>query len=369
MSTAPLHPGKDELTPGLGHDPFRQMELDIVEQGHAISNVFGLKEIMKRLVRKRSALFGLVIISILCFVAIFAPWLAPHDENLIYKKANLVPPIGWQKVPGSSKAAYQPDAPAFMLTQEDVDRELPEAARKEFRAPRPALDGNYYFPLGTDKAGRDMLSRLIYGAQISLIVGIVAELINLLIGVLIGAAAGFYGGRIDNFLMRITDIFFAFPSLLLAIAILAAIEKPGLWNIFIALGVTGWTPIARIVRGQVLAVKENEFIQAARAQGASDFRLISTHIMPNSVAPIIVVATLGVAGNILGEAGLSFLGLGIQAPAPSWGNMLSEGRSAIDTAWWVSLLPGLCIVFTVLGFNLLGDGLRDALDPRLKQMN
>jgi len=368
MSTAPITP---EVTPPIapGHDPFWALEQKQIELGHAVSNVFGFSSIMKRLIRKRSAFFGLIIILLLTFVATFAPLLAPHDQNLIYKKANLVPPLFFQKISGSNKVAYRPDGPKFHLTQEDIDKELPAAARKEFRVPKPAPDGNYYFPLGTDKAGRDMLSRLIYGAQISLIVGIVAELINILIGVGIGAAAGFYGGRLDNFLMRLTDVFFAFPSLLLAIAILAAIEKPGLWNIFIALGVTGWTPIARIVRGQVLAVKEQEFIQAARAQGAGDLRIVLSHILPNSVAPIIVVGTLGVAGNILGEAGLSFLGLGIQPPAPSWGNMLSDGRSAIDTSWWVSLLPGLCIVLTVLGFNLLGDGLRDALDPRLKQMN
>lgn len=350
-------------------EPFDALEARLATAGREMSNVYSLKAILTRLVRKRSAFFGLIIIALLVFVAIFAPWLVPHDRNLIYKKANLVPPIGWDRAAGKNTTVFNPSGTRFSLTQEDIDRELPEAARKQYKAPRPGRDGNYYFPLGTDKAGRDILSRLIYGARVSLIVGVVAEIIAVLIGVAIGAMAGFYGGRLDNLLMRFTDIFFAFPSLLLAIAMLAAMEKPGLASIFIALGVTGWTPIARIVRGQVLAVKENEFIQAARAQGANDFRLIMGHIMPNSMAPIIVVATLGVAGNILGEAGLSFLGLGIQPPEPSWGNMLADGRAAIDTAWWVSLLPGLCIVFTVLGFNLLGDGLRDALDPRLKQMH
>ncbi|MEO7995414.1 MAG: ABC transporter permease [bacterium] len=359
MSTTPLAP------PTV----FETFEKEYYGVSHETANIFGFQAIMRRLARKRSALFGLVIICLLVFVAAFAPWLAPHDRNLIYKRANLVPPVGWTKIPGSTRVDFAPEKPPFHLTQEEVDKELTPVAKKQYRSPYKATDGNYYFLLGTDKAGRDIMSRLIYGARISLIVGIAAELINILIGVAIGASAGFYGGRLDNLLMRFTDIFFAFPSLLLAISLLAALEHPGLWSIFVALGISGWTPIARIVRGQVLAVKENEFIQAARAQGASDFRLIMTHIMPNSLAPIIVVSTLGVAGNILGEAGLSFLGLGIQPPEPSWGNMLAEGRASIDTAWWVSLLPGLCIVFTVLGFNLLGDGLRDALDPRLKQQN
>ena len=348
-------------------DPFQQMERDLQAASIESANIFGFRSIMRRLIRKKSALFGLVIILLLVFVAVLAPLLAPHDRNLIYKRANLIPPAGFVKQGTGTR--WDPSQPIFSLDEAAVDKEMGVNGRKEYMSPKPWVDGKFYYLLGTDQAGRDILSRLIYGARISLIVGIVAEIINVLLGVAVGASAGFYGGRLDNWLMRLTDIFFAFPSLLLAIALLAVLQKPGLWSIFIALGVSGWTPTARIVRGQVLAVKENEFIQAARAQGASDFRLIFTHIMPNSLAPIIVVTTLGIAGNILGEAGLSFLGLGVQAPEPSWGNMLAEGRSSIDTAWWVSLLPGLCIVFTVLGFNLLGDGLRDALDPRLKQQN
>ncbi|HYE77663.1 MAG TPA: ABC transporter permease, partial [bacterium] len=229
-------------------DPFRELE-ERLAASHGPANVFGFKAIMRRLIRKRSALFGLVIIVILVFVAAFAPMLAPHDRNLIYKTANLIPPVGWTKGTGS-KAKWDPATPAFSITETDVKNAI--GISKETKYPRAAPDGRFYFALGTDKNGRDMMSRLIYGARVSLIVGVVAELINLIIGVTIGAAAGFYGGRLDNFLMRVTDIFFAFPSLLLAIALLAAMERPGLFGIFVALGVTGWTPIARIVRGQVL---------------------------------------------------------------------------------------------------------------------
>jgi ABC-type dipeptide/oligopeptide/nickel transport system permease subunit len=195
---------------------------------------------------------------------------------------------------------------------------------------------------------------------------VVAEIIAIVIGVLFGALAGYFGGWLDSILMRITDTFFAFPALLLAIAILAVFDKPGLFTVFIALGIVGWTSIARIVRGKVLSVKEEDFVEAARAMGASDTRIIMRHILPNSLAPIIVVGTLGIAGNILSEAGLSFLGLGVQPPSPSWGIMLAEGRNLIVSAPWVCIFPGLAILLTVLGFNLLGDGLRDALDPRLK---
>ena len=305
-------------------------------------HVFGVAPTIKRLSRSKSALFGLVVVIILVLTAAFAPLISPHDMAMQYRSATRVPPM-------------------TRIPWEEIEAEFEGVPEGQFHPAKTNL-----FVLGTDKFGRDILSRILYGAQISLIVGVVAEIIAVVIGVTIGALAGYFGGLLDSILMRLTDTFFAFPSLLLAIGILAVFEKPGLFTIFVALGVVGWTSISRIVRGQVLSVKEEDFVEAARAMGASDTRIILKHILPNSLAPIIVVGTLGIAGNILAEAGLSFLGLGVQPPTPSWGIMLAEGRNLIESAPWICVFPGLAILFTVLGFNLLGDGLRDALDPRLK---
>lgn len=305
-------------------------------------STFGLVPTVKRVSRSRAAFFGLIIVAVLIVTALLAPFVAPHDKAMQYRSATRVPPM-------------------TRIPWEEIHAQFEGVPEGQFQPARTNL-----FVLGTDKFGRDILSRVLYGAQISLMVGVVAEIIALLIGVLVGALAGYFGGLMDSILMRITDTFFAFPSLLLAIGILAVFEKPGLFTIFVALGVVGWTSIARIVRGQVLSVKEEDYVEAARAMGASDPRIILRHILPNSLAPIIVVGTLGIAGNILAEAGLSFLGLGVQPPTPSWGIMLAEGRNLIESAPWICVFPGLAILFTVLGFNLLGDGLRDALDPRLK---
>ncbi len=305
-------------------------------------STFGIGPTMRRLARSRSAAFGLLIVIVLVVTAAIAPLVAPHDMQMQFSSATKVEPM-------------------TRISWDEINERYSGIAEGRFKPARTNL-----FVLGTDKLGRDILTRIIYGAQISLIVGVLAEIIALLIGVTMGALAGYFGGLLDTILMRITDTFFAFPSLLLAIAILAIFEKPGLFTVFIALGIVGWTPIARIVRGQVLKVKEEDFVEAARAMGAGDARIILRHILPNSLAPIIVVGTLGIAGNILAEAGLSFLGLGVQPPTPSWGIMLAEGRNLITTSPWICVFPGLAILFTVLGFNLLGDGLRDALDPRLK---
>lgn len=224
--------------------------------------------------------------------------------------------------------------------------------------------------LGTDDLGRDIFSRLMYGAQVSLSVGLCATLVSLVIGVSIGLFSGYFGAWIDAVLMRFTDTIAAFPSLLLAMAITAIYDRPHqtmaerIAVLVFALGVVGWTGVARLVRSQVLTIKTEDYVHAARALGAGHGRVILRHVLPNCVSPIIVVATLSIGGNILGEAGLSFLGLGVQAPFPSWGGMLADARNYIDTYWWQAVFPGLAIVITVLAFNLFGDSLRDALDPR-----
>jgi ABC-type dipeptide/oligopeptide/nickel transport system permease subunit len=298
-----------------------------------------------RLLRHRSAAAGLVLVLLAVLMALLCPWIAPFDPIEQYRASTGLPPGGL--------------AP-------EVDAEIPQKV----------------FHLGTDISGRDVLSRVLYGARISLLVGVVATIISLLIGVTLGLLAGYFGGWLDLLLMRITDVFFAFPGILLAIVLLATLNQPsvrealvgvsgkvdpGIWGLFIALGVTGWTGIARVIRGEVLALKEREFVEAARAIGASHARIIFVHLLPNTLPLVIVLGTMAIADNILGEAGLSFLGLGVQPPAASWGGMLAEGRPYLTTMPWWGLYPGLALALTVLGFNLLGDGLRDVLDPRLRR--
>jgi len=218
--------------------------------------------------------------------------------------------------------------------------------------------------LGTDELGRDLLSRIIWGSRVSLKVGFVAVGIAIFIGIFIGSIAGFYGGRLDSILMRFVDIMLAFPTFFLILAVIAILE-PNIFTIMAVIGVTGWMDVARLVRAEFLTLKERDFVDAARALGIRNKRLIVRHVLPNALSPVFVAATFGVAGAILTESGLSFLGLGVQPPDPSWGNILTAGKDNIEIAWWLSLYPGLAILITVLSYNLVGEGLRDALDPRL----
>jgi peptide/nickel transport system permease protein len=262
------------------------------------------------------AIGGGIIVTALFVVAVFAPFISP----------------------------YNPD---------DIDRkhilESPERLH----------------PLGTDDLGRDVLSRMIWGSRISLSVGFVAIGIATVIGMILGALSGYYGGWTDRIIMRFIDIMLSIPTFFLILAVIAFIG-PSIWNIMVVIGLTSWMGVARLVRAEFLTLKEREFVLAARAVGAGDFRIIFRHIMINSMAPVLVSAVLGVAGAVLVESALSFLGIGVQPPTPSWGNILSLGKDDIEIAWWLSVFPGLAILITVLGYNLLGEGIRDSIDPRLR---
>lgn len=276
-------------------------------------------EVWKRLLRNKMAVAGLVILAILVLGAVFANVIADYDTKVVAQ-----------------------DFTALL--------QGPSAAH----------------PCGTDEFGRDIFARLLHGSRISLVVGMISVSISLIVGGALGAFAGYYGGTIDNIIMRVMDVLLAVPSILLAITIVAALGT-SLVNVMLAIGISGVPNFARIVRAAVMGVKDQEFVEASAAIGAKSPTIIFREILPNCLAPIIVQATLSVAGAILSTASLSFIGLGVQPPSPEWGAMLSSGRSYIRDAVHLTLFPGLAIVITILALNLLGDGLRDALDPRLKQ--
>jgi peptide/nickel transport system permease protein len=221
-------------------------------------------------------------------------------------------------------------------------------------------------PLGTDQLGRDVLSRMLYGARVSLTVGFVSVGIATAIGIVLGSLAGYNGGVVDATIMRIVDLMLVFPRFFLLLAVLAFL-RPSIWTIMAVIGLTGWMGVTRLVRAEFLALREREFVLWSQSVGASGFRIVWRHILPNAMAPVLVAMTLGIPAAILTESGLSFLGLGVQPPFATWGNILNEGKDAIEIAWWLSFYPGLAILITVLSYNLLGEGIRDALDPRLRQ--
>jgi len=275
-----------------------------------------MTDFLERFFKNKMAVAGSIVVMLLFAVSLLAPWIAPYDPSTINLKHVLAPP-------------------------------------------------SFGHPLGTDQLGRDVLSRMIWGARISLKVGFVATGIAMLIGTILGAASGYYGRWVDAIIMRFVDIMLCFPTFFLILAVIAILE-PSIWNIMIVIGLTGWMGITRLVRADFISLKERDFVSAARVIGASDFRIIFVHILPNAMASVLVATTLGIAGAILTESALSFLGIGVQPPIPSWGNILTAGKDNIDIAWWLSLYPGLAILITVLGYNLLGEGIRDSLDPRLR---
>ena len=241
----------------------------------------------------------------------------------------------------------------------------PTAADSTTMAQNSTLPPSGEHPFGTDALGRDILVRVIYGARISLSVGVMATAISTILGLIMGALAGFYGGIWDTIIMRLADIFLAFPYVLFVVSLIAVLGR-SLTNVFVAIGILGWPSIARVFRSAILTVKENDYVDAARSMGASDVRIIARHIFPNSVASIVVYATMNIGGAILTESSLSFLGMGVVPPTPSWGSMIQDGQAYLQTAPWMMIMPGLAILSTVLAFTLLGDGLRDALDVKMK---
>ncbi len=276
-----------------------------------------MKTVFSKIKKNILALAGLVTVILLFGAALFAPIISPHDYREIDVNAILMPP-------------------------------------------------SLKHPLGTDDLGRDVLSRILWGSRISISVGFVAVGISTLIGIILGCLAGFYGRFVDSIIMRFVDIMLCIPSFFLVLSVIAFIGQ-SILNIMVVIGLTSWMGVARLVRAEFLSLKEREFVLAAKATGANNFRIIFIHILPNALGPVFVSAILGVAAAVLIESSLSFLGLGVQPPVPSWGNMLSEGKDNMEIAWWLSVFPGIAILITVLAYNLMGEGFRDALDPKFQK--
>lgn len=273
---------------------------------------------VKQIISQKNGLIGVILSALVLLSAIFAPLVAPYDPYTINMAESLEPP-----------------SPAHLL--------------------------------GTDVFGRDMMSRLVYGARVSMEVSVLSRLLSIFIGTLLGLVAGYFGGRLDNIIMRLADVTLAYPGLLLLIAVMAAVG-PSLTSLIVALGIVGWAAVARIARAQVLSIKEREFVLAVRSLGGRPGRIIFRHLLPNCLSQLIIVFSMGLGMGIMAESSMSFLGLGAQPPLPSWGSMISAGLDYLRVAPWLSLTPGLGITFSVLGFNLLGDAVRDALDPRLRHL-
>jgi len=296
--------------------PFTSRYRILKRRLHPITKEFGLTLYVLR--KSKLAVFGALLVSLFLFLAVFGPRIAPYDPYEVKLQARFIPPSGEH-------------------------------------------------PFGTDKMGRDVLSRMFHGAGYSIRAGLIVLVIAVPVGIILGGIAGLFGGWRDETIMRITDVFLAFPSLILAMAFSAALG-PSLFNAMIALSIVWWPMYTRLIRGQALSVRETSYVEAARSRGAGNWYLVRRHILPNCLSPILVTFTLDMGWIITATAALSFLGFGAQAPTPEWGRMVSDGRIYLMQAWWVSAFPGLAIALTVLGFNLLGDGIRDALDPKLRRL-
>jgi peptide/nickel transport system permease protein len=334
----------------------------------------------KRLKRNRLAMVGLVIISILIVIALTAPLIAPFHPNqqileysakpigfegqVLIKMTNVSNPDENRYIP-IKKFIKEEGGKVYYIDYNDSETSISDS---ELERSEAGFVKTLKYYLGTDRFGRDVLSRLIYGSRVSLMVGLISESIAIMLGVILGSIAGYFRGKTDMFVMWLVNVIFAFPAVLLIIALSVVLGK-GLWQAFVAIGLTGWVDIARIVRGQFFSLRETEFVEATHAVGFRSTRIITRHILPNCLGPVIVTGTVGLAAAIIFEASLSFLGLGVQPPTASWGQMIFDGYKyvVVGTNWGLAVFPSIAIMLTVFSVNLLGDGLRDAFDPKLKR--